>query len=88
VPSTHVALWHGEPVVVFEDHGERVTTLAGASAEVISQALALYRDRVTEGRLFITKWNGGPVTAGDGAALLKALGFQNLPGGMAWYPAP
>lgn len=27
LPSTHVALWHGEPVVVFEDSGERITTL-------------------------------------------------------------
>ena len=38
--------------------------------------------------IVITKWNGGPVAAGEGRALLKDLGFQNLPGGMAWWPAP
>jgi hypothetical protein len=87
VPSTHVALWHGEPVVVFEDNGERITTLPGTPPAILSQAVAAYRDRQAS-RLTVTRWNGGPVSAGEGQALLKALGFQNTPGGMAWWPAP
>ncbi len=89
VPSTHVALWHGEPVVVFEDNGERITTLPGTPPAVISAAVAAYRDRpLSARRQFITRWNSGPVAAGEGQALLQALGFQNTPGGMAWWPAP
>jgi len=87
VPSTHVALWHGEPVAVFEDNGERVTTLPGTPPAVVSRAVEAYRDHLAR-PLVITRWNGGPVAAGEGGALLKALGFQNLPGGMAWRPAP
>ena len=88
VPSTQLALWHGEPVVVFEDNGERLTTLAGTSTAVLTRALAAYRDRVTSGRLLVTKWNGGPVTASDGQPILKTLGFQSTPGGLAWWPKP
>lgn len=61
----------------------------GTPAAVISQAVAAYRDRPAGARrLFVTRWNSGPVAAGEGQALLKALGFQNTPDGMAWWPAP
>jgi len=72
---------------VFEDNGERVTTLPGTPPAVVSRAVEAYRDHLAR-PLVITRWNGGPVAAGEGRALLKALGFQNLPGGMAWRPAP
>ena len=83
VPSTHVALLSGQPVAVFEDNGERITTMPDAAADVIQRAVAEYLARpFAPRRQTVTSWNGAPVLGGAGKTILGALGFRNTPGGM------
>ncbi|MCC6191009.1 MAG: DEAD/DEAH box helicase [Anaerolineales bacterium] len=89
VPSTHVALVRGRPVVVFEDNGDRITTWPGVEAEAIQSAVQAYVLRPSgTRRVAVTHWNGQSVAGSDGEALLRAAGFGSTPGGLEWRPAP
>jgi ATP-dependent Lhr-like helicase len=84
VPSTHVALLAGRPIVVFADSGERITTSVDASDEAIARAIAAYASRPNAPRrISVSTWNGEDVLQSPGEAMLKAAGFDRTPGGMA-----
>ncbi|HQY27114.1 MAG TPA: hypothetical protein PLL45_19700 [Thermoflexales bacterium] len=84
VPSTHVALRAGQPIVVFADNGERITTSADTSDEAIARAISAYIARPNAPRrISVSTWNGEDVLKSPGQALLKAAGFDRTPGGMA-----
>ncbi len=86
LPSTHVALWRGRPVLVAEDGGDRITTLQGAELTVVQRALQAYLTRPHAPRhLLVTTWDGRPVDGSAGRALLQALGFYRVPAGMEWW---
>jgi ATP-dependent Lhr-like helicase len=86
VPSTHIVLAGGRPVVGFEDSGQRITTASDAAPEVIERAVQAYLVRPNApSRVVVTEWNGERVSKGAGQALLKSLGFQSTPTGMEWW---
>ncbi|MGB8648849.1 MAG: DEAD/DEAH box helicase [Anaerolineae bacterium] len=83
VPSTHLALWRGQPILVAEDSGERMTTLANIPSEVIARALSAYFHRPgVPRRSVVTRWNGASVIGSPGQALLEVLGFSRAPAGL------
>jgi ATP-dependent Lhr-like helicase len=89
VPSTHVALSGGQPLVVFEDNGDRLTPWPDVASELAQRALQAYLARPgVPRRVVVSQWNGAPVLGSPGQGLLKALGFQNTPTGMEWWSAP
>ncbi len=89
VPSTHVALAAGQPVVVFEDNGGRIATQPDTPPVVIERAVAAYMARpYAPRRIVVNQWNGRPVVGSDGQPVLQALGFHNTPGGMEYWASP
>jgi ATP-dependent helicase Lhr and Lhr-like helicase len=80
-PSNWLVLRAGKPVLLVEQHGKRVTTLASNEDEVAAAAVCLpamitnnpRRDLRT--KLTVEEWNGQPVTATAGKDLLAAAGF-------------
>jgi ATP-dependent Lhr-like helicase len=72
----------GRPVLLIEQQGRRLTALPSASRQDVAAATAtlpelLQRDRTLAARhkLTVAEWNGRPVTATEGQALLEAAGF-------------
>jgi ATP-dependent Lhr-like helicase len=94
VPSTHLALLRGQPVMVFEDRGNRITTLPDVPPEVLERAFQAYLTRPhAPSRIVVSEWNGARVSASAGQAMLRAIGFKSTPAGMEWWasaqaPAP
>jgi ATP-dependent helicase Lhr and Lhr-like helicase len=89
VPSTHVAFAAGVPIVVFEDHGARISTRPDAPTAQLQRALLAYVQRpYGSRRITVETWNGRPVFASEGQPLLQATGFKNTPGGMEWWASP
>jgi ATP-dependent Lhr-like helicase len=89
VPSTHVVLWHGMPVLVAEDNGERMTTLRGSEPDVLQRAIKAYVNRPgAPRRLLITQWNGKPVLGSAVQAWLQPLGFSRVPSGLERWVGP
>jgi ATP-dependent Lhr-like helicase len=85
VPSTHCVLWRGQPVVVVEDNGERLTTIRDLPREVIERALQAYLARPNVPRQVVVKrWNGEEVWGSAGQEILEALRFYRTPTGMEW----
>ncbi|MCL5999852.1 MAG: hypothetical protein M1546_27900, partial [Chloroflexi bacterium] len=83
VPSTHCVLRHGQPVLVAEDNGERMTTTQGVEPDVAQRAMRAYLSRPgAPRRLTITHWNGKPVLGSAAQAWLQPLGFSRAPSGM------
>ena len=83
VPSTHVVLWQGKPVLVAEDNGERVTTLAGAGADILQRAMKAYVGRAgAQRRTLVSEWNGKAALGSAAQALLQPLGFSRTPSGL------
>ncbi|MDE3088044.1 MAG: DEAD/DEAH box helicase [Chloroflexota bacterium] len=81
VPSTHVVLWRGQPVLVAEDNGERITARGEESA--INRALQAYLARPNAARhVVIEQWNSESVLGSAAESLLRALGFSRTPKGM------
>ena len=88
LPSTYIVLWRGQPILLAEDSGARLSTAPAAEQEPLRQAvealLAWLPRRTLPHRLTVTEWNGQPVLGSEGQALLEALGFyRDLPG-MTW----
>lgn len=89
VPSTHVALAGGVPVMVFEENGVRLTPRAGIAPEVLQRALTAYLTRPgAPRRVIVEQWDGLQVAASAGQDLLHGVGFKNTPGGMEWWANP
>jgi ATP-dependent Lhr-like helicase len=89
VPSTWLVLWRGQPVLVAEDSGERITTMSNVDTRVIQRALELFITRSHAPRhVMTTQWNGAKVWGSEGQPLLEALGFYRAPNGMEWWANP
>ncbi len=85
VPTTHVALVRGRPVVVFEDSGRRITAAADADPFTLERAWRAYLGRPSgPARVTVAEWNGADVIGSAGQAILKDVGFQKTPTAMAW----
>jgi ATP-dependent Lhr-like helicase len=83
VPSTHCVFWQGKPVLVAEDNGERMTTLAGCEADIVQRAVRAYLNRPgAPHRTAINTWNGHPALGSAAQALLQPLGFSRTPTGL------
>jgi len=87
VPSTHVVLWRGAPVLVGEDSGSRLSA-AEVGEEVLRRALQQYLGRpAAPRRVAIETWNGAPVAGSRGEALLRELGASRSPTGLDYWRA-
>ncbi len=86
LPSTHLLLCGGRPLLAAEDHGARLRPAAGADEASLRRALTAYLARPgAPRRIETTSWDGAPVLGSAGQPLLQALGFQRLPNGMEWW---
>jgi ATP-dependent Lhr-like helicase len=81
-PGNWLALKAGQPVLIVEQQGGRLTALPSASRDDIAAAVAclpaiLSSDRglAARAKLTVAEWNGQPVTASPGRELLEAAGF-------------
>jgi ATP-dependent Lhr-like helicase len=84
----------GRPVLIIEKQGKTLTALASASAEEITQAVSLLpatleldSGLVNRQKVTVEEWNGQPVTATAGRAMLEAAGFVRDYQGMTLYAA-
>ncbi len=83
VPSTHLVLWRGRPILIAEDHGERLLTPPDSDPTTITRALQAYVARPNAARhSVIEKWNGEGIQGGALETILHALGFHRTPKGM------
>jgi len=83
LPSTHVVLWRGQPILIAEEHGERLTVPADLASALAQRALSAYLARPNAPRrIAVAQWNAAPVLGSAGQPLLQQLGFTRTPGGM------
>jgi hypothetical protein len=78
IPANYVVLLRGQPVLLLETGGEKLTTRPQLSPETQRQALQLAVKHVGSalGRLSLRQWNGEPVLDSPIAPLLERLGFR------------
>jgi ATP-dependent Lhr-like helicase len=90
LPSTWVMLRRGLPVLLAEDNGARLTTMAGVRDEEVLAAIAAWVHHVggSETRLQVNTWNDAPVLAGPAQPLLERAGFYRDYPGMSWARRP
>jgi len=86
IPSSWVVLERGLPVLLVEDGGARLTTMAHSSDELTQRALASWLAHATtfEPHIQVLEWNGAPVLHSPGQAILEAVGFRREYPGMRW----
>jgi ATP-dependent helicase Lhr and Lhr-like helicase len=68
----------GQPVLIIEQQGKRLTALATASHDELAAAVACLPGMLAgekQHRLSVAEWNGQPVVATAGRELLEAVGF-------------
>ena len=83
LPSTHVVSWRGQPVLIAQENGERITVASNVNEEVVRDALQIYFGRASAPRhAIVTEWNDEKILGTRGEALLQALGFYRMPKGM------
>jgi len=86
LPSSHIVLWRGKPVLVAEDSGERIMTLQNSDPAVILRAIKAYIARAgVPRRIMISQWNGKPVLGSAVQAWLQPLGFSRTPSGLEYW---
>ena len=86
LPSTHIVLADGKPVLLAEDGGERLTSMVEDGLGPVRAALKAYLERPHAPRhLVVSQWNGSAVLGSAGEALLQELGFYRSPAGMEWW---
>jgi ATP-dependent Lhr-like helicase len=86
VPSTHLVLWQGRPVLVAEDNGERLTAAADLGDDLLRRAADAYLRRPNAPRrLLVRQWNGAAALDSPAEALLQPLGFSRTPNGLEWW---
>jgi ATP-dependent helicase Lhr and Lhr-like helicase len=82
----------GRPVLLVEQQGRKLSTLASASRADVTEAVAclpgiLERGSGARHKLTVDEWNGQPVTATEGKELLESAGFVRDYQGMTLYAA-
>jgi ATP-dependent Lhr-like helicase len=92
-----IVLRAGQPVLLIEQHGRKLTALASASQADIAEAVGSlpavmdYTRRGDSSRAFhkmtVEEWNSEAVTSSPAAALLEAAGFVRDYRGMTLYAA-
>ena len=81
--STHVVLWRGQPVLIVQENGERISAAENVSDEILREALRAYFERANAPRhATVTEWNEEKILGTRGETLLNALGFFRMPKGM------
>ncbi|RUL88507.1 DEAD/DEAH box helicase [Tautonia sociabilis] len=87
LPSNHVAIREGRPVLLSEGFGRSLSTLPGASEADLAAAVALLPGLAGPSRriLRIRKVNGEPAWTSRLAGLLQEVGFVRDPPGLAFY---
>jgi ATP-dependent Lhr-like helicase len=93
-PGNWLVLKTGRPILLIEQHGKRLITPASAEPGDLPQAVACLPRIFHAGRgsghrhkITVEEWNGKPVTASSGRALLEAAGFVRDYQGMTLYAA-
>jgi ATP-dependent Lhr-like helicase len=96
-PGNWIVLRAGQPVLLIEQHGRRLTALASASQADVAAAvgcLPVVMDHTRRGagnsafhKMTVEEWNSEPVTASPAAASLEAAGFVRDYRGMTLYAA-
>jgi ATP-dependent Lhr-like helicase len=82
LPSTHLVLWRGQPILVAEDHGAQWMA-AEVPTDALASGLRAYLARPNAPRRMTAyTWNGMPVLDSPGCALLQAHGFSRTPSGL------
>ena len=92
VPSTYVAMWRGQPILLAENSAASLTTTGAAQNAPLHAAIeALVAHLTSPGglcssprRISVTEWNGGPVLRSPGQQLLEAAGFYRDAPAMTW----
>ncbi len=92
VPSTYVALWRGQPILVAENSAASLTTTTAAQNAPLQAAVeALVAHLTSPGglcgsprRISVSEWNGEPVLRSPGQQLLEAAGFYRDAPAMTW----
>jgi ATP-dependent Lhr-like helicase len=92
LPSTYVAFWRGQPIVLAENSAASLTTTQAATDELVRAALAMLVEHVTAAgglcsaprRITVSEWNGEPVLRSPGQPLLEAVGFYRDSPAMTW----
>lgn len=83
LPSTQLVLWRGQPILIAQENGERLTAPPEADAEILRAALKIYFERAHAPRhVVVTEWNGAKILGSAGENFLRALGFYRMPKGM------
>jgi ATP-dependent Lhr-like helicase len=87
-----LVLQAGQPVLLIEQHGKKLTALASARQEDVAAAVALLPNTLSKNqrrdirhKLVVESWNEQPVTATAGKDYLEAVGFVRDYQAMAWY---
>ncbi|MCI0379240.1 MAG: DEAD/DEAH box helicase, partial [Gemmataceae bacterium] len=82
----------GQPALLIEQHGKRLTALPSARRESLAQTVAVLPGivgkqqlRDPRHKLTVETWNEQPVTATQGKELLEAAGFVRDYQAMTWY---
>lgn len=89
VPSTHVVLLRGQPILILQDSGECITTAGGIATAALRDGLGAFFERPNAPRhAIVTEWNGERVAGSSGEGLLKELGFYRIPNGMERWNKP
>jgi hypothetical protein len=84
VPSTWCVLSQGRPILVAEENGERIVASARTDADLIRRALYAFLTRPHAPRhLTVSRWNGAPVLGTPAEDMLRGLGLERTPKGMA-----
>jgi ATP-dependent Lhr-like helicase len=92
-PGNWLVIKAGRPILLAEQGGKRLTTLASASREEVAAAVACLpgvfdRSRSLSGhKLAVEEWNGLPVVDTEGRELLEAAGFVHDYQGLTLYAA-
>jgi ATP-dependent Lhr-like helicase len=78
IPANYVVLLRGQPVLLLETGGERVTALPNLSMATLKRALKLAVEHVGPSlrRLTLSEWNGDPILDSPVAPLLEEIGFR------------
>jgi ATP-dependent Lhr-like helicase len=77
-PGNWLILRAGRPVLIVEQHGKRLTALASASEEDLTQAVACLPAIVArqgQHKLTVMEWNAQPVAGTPGREFLQGVGF-------------
>jgi ATP-dependent Lhr-like helicase len=83
LPSTHVVLWRGQPVLIAQENGERLTTASNVNEDILRDAVKIYFERASAPRhAMVTEWNDTNVLGSEGEKFLQALEFYRMPKGM------